>query len=70
MLSEKQRIQLLKDSTSLVEPEDLLPCSKEPFPFPIESRVCGLMRFRDRSDKVTELNFVQISVKLRRRPWQ
>jgi hypothetical protein len=32
--------------------------------------VSGLMRFRDVSDKGTESNFVQVSEKVRRRPWQ
>jgi hypothetical protein len=36
----------------------------------IWSRVFGLMQFRNGSDKGTASDFVQISEKVRLRPWQ
>jgi hypothetical protein len=38
--------------------------------FFIRSRICGLMRFHDRSYKGTESHFVQISGIVRQRPWK
>jgi hypothetical protein len=44
-------------------------CADSLCPF-IWSRVCGLVRLCDGSDKGTESNFVHFSEKIRQRPWQ